>query len=246
MHIFYADESYDQTTFVLTALCVEDASWRAAFNATKEFRSTLKTRYGIKIRAELHAHSFVRKVDDGISTQVLSQARRRQIYAEVLAHVAGLPLMIFNIVMNVRRWGSHQRAHEIAVERLANRVQRTMRALGSHAVVIFDKGKETEITKIIRRQNVFNQIPSAFGTWPEGATRRNIVLDRFIDDPFFKDSRRSYFLQLADFVAFALLKSEVQPTGFVASLRYNEVFDIVDRVCFRPASARDPRGIVRG
>ena len=69
----------DQSKFVLTALCIEDASWRAAFNAAKEFRRRIKADHGIRISAELHAHSFVRKVDDGISDRVLSQARRRDL-----------------------------------------------------------------------------------------------------------------------------------------------------------------------
>lgn len=245
MHTFYADESWDQAKFVLTALCIEDASWRAAFDATKTFRQTLKTNYGIKMSAELHAHSFVRKVDDGVSSRVISLDTRRQIYEQVLRHITTLPLVLFNVVMGVPRWGSASQAHAIAIERLSNRAQRMMRGVGSHAVVIFDKGKEAEITRIVRRLNVFNPIPSAFGGWPEGA-HRNIVLDRFIDDAVFKDSRRSYFLQLADFVAWALLKSEVTPTGFVEQRGYHQLFEILDPVCFRRPSRRDPRGIVRG
>jgi len=72
MHVFHADESWDQSKFVLTALSIEDASWRAAFNATKTFRQMLKTNRGIKVSAELHAYSFVRNVSDGISSQALS------------------------------------------------------------------------------------------------------------------------------------------------------------------------------
>ena len=246
MHTFYADESWDQSRFVLTAICIEDASWRAAFEATKGFRRTLKADFGIKMTSELHAHSFVRKVSDNVSTRVVSLAERRQVYELVLRHVAELPIVLFNVVMNVPRWGSKQRAHSIAIERLANRVQTMMRKHGSYAVVIFDKGMEAETTKIVRRLSVFNPIPSAMGAWGDGDAYRNIVLDRFLDDPFFKDSRSSYFLQLADFCAWALLKREVPPTGFVAERSYDKLFDVVAPVCFRPASPRDPLGIIRG
>ena len=155
-------------------------------------------------------------------------------------------MVIFNVVLDVRRWGTHQKAHEISIERLANRVQRMMRGLGSYAVAIFDQGKEDEVTKILRRLAVFNPIPSAYGAWDGGSASQNIVLDRFIDDAVFKDSRRSYFLQLADFAAWSLLKREVPPTGFVQTYRYNEAFQAIEVKCFRPASRNDPLGIVRG
>lgn len=43
--------------------------------------------------------------------------------------------------------------------------------------------------------------------------KKNIPNDRLIEDPFFKASHQSYFLQAADFIAFALLKAEVPPTA---------------------------------
>jgi hypothetical protein len=63
----------------------------------------------------------------------------------------------------------------------------------------------------------------------------------------FKRSDRSYFLQLADFVAFALLKREVAPTPLVEKYKIHQMFDeVLAGKCFRAASPRDPLGIVRG
>jgi hypothetical protein len=42
MHVFYVDESYDERTFVTSALSIEDVSWRTAFDQSKAFRQTLK------------------------------------------------------------------------------------------------------------------------------------------------------------------------------------------------------------
>ena len=68
----------------------------------------------------------------------------------------------------------------------------------------------------MRRLRVFNPIPSKFGAWPGGAPTKNITTDRILRDPIFVDSHADYLIQLADFVAFALLKREVQPTPLVS------------------------------
>ena len=75
---------------------------------------------------------------------------------------------------------------------------------------------------------------------------QNITTERIIEDPVFKPSDRSYLIQMADCVAFALLKSEVPPTPNVARYGIHEMFDKTLRgICFKPASPRDPLGIVR-
>jgi hypothetical protein len=245
MHLLYVDESYDENKFVMTALCMEDAAWRANFDSTKKFRQDLKATFGIRVSRELHATRFIRDRWDGISTKKLEHADRRVAFEATLAHLATLNLVAFNVCLDVKQWGGTPKAHQIAIERLANRVQATMRALGSHAIVLFDEGKETEIRKLVRKMAVFNPIPSAYGVWQDGAPSKNIVLDRVLEDPVFKDSRASYFLQLADFAAFTLLKAEVPPTNFIQKFGYDKLFPVLHPICFKKASGKDPYGIVR-
>jgi hypothetical protein len=115
------------------------------------------------------------------------------------------------------------------------------------AFILADEGREREITTAIRKMRVFNPIPSRYGEWASGARTQNIPTVRIIEDPVFKQSHRSYFLQLADFVAFALLKREVSPTPAVKKYGIHEMFDeALAGICFRKASPRDPLGIVRG
>ena len=62
----------------------------------------------------------------------------------------------------------------------------------------------------------------------------------------FKPSDCSYFIQLADCVAFALLKREVPPTPVISKYGIDQMFDsTLTGICFRPAAPRDPFGIVR-
>ena len=137
--------------------------------------------------------------------------------------------------------------HFAALDRLFNRIQTNVSRLQpqSHALVIFDKGKEHQITKLSRRLAVFNYIPSQFGYWPGGVRARNIVTDRIIEDPVFRDSRDSYFLQLIDFAAFALLKREIPPSPFILRWGYHTLFARLEPVLCLAASGTDPQGIVR-
>lgn len=246
MHLFYADESYDSQRFVLTAMRVEVTQWRDVFTRVKDFRKELRSQFGIKLRKELHAQTFIRHCSDGASDRKLSIAERSQVFVCVLRFIASLPTEIINICLNVTG-GDSNAAHRIALDRLFNRIQMnaTRCIPQSHAIVIFDTGKERQVTKLARQLSVFNYIPSQFERWQDGSRTRNIVTDRIIEDPVFRDSRGSYFLQLVDFAAFALLKREVPPTEFIARWGYEKTFSILEPVLCKAAHGRDPYGIVR-
>ena len=125
-------------------------------------------------------------------------------------------------------------------------IERRLNIYRSRAVIIADEGREIEITRALRKMHVFNPVPSMLGGWSSGKYTKNITTDRIIEDPVFKDSQRSYLIQIADCVAFALLKREVPPTPIVKRYRIHEMFDeTLAGICFRKTSHTDPLGIVR-
>ncbi len=125
-------------------------------------------------------------------------------------------------------------------------LERCMKTYRARAFIISDEGKEQEITKALRKMRVFNPIPSQFEAWPGGEKTKNITATRIVEDPTFKSSSRSYFIQLVDCIAFSLLKREVDPTPNVKKYKIHEMFETALKdVCFLPASAKDPLGIVR-
>lgn len=131
-------------------------------------------------------------------------------------------------------------------ELLASIEQRLL-AYRPRAVIIADEGREKEITKALRRMHVHNPIPSKFGEWEDGATTKNILANRIMEDPVFKHSDRSYFLQFVDCIAFALLKRESpNRTPLVEKYRIHAAFDeTVTGICYVRACGDDPLGIVR-
>lgn len=131
-------------------------------------------------------------------------------------------------------------------ERRLHLLEERLLAYAPRFIIIADEGKELAITRSIRRMHVFNYIPSRLGAWPDGERSRNIPIQRAIEDPVFKESGRSYFIQLVDCVAFALLKRESTPTPHVKRYGIDGMFEkCLAGVCFKDASRTDPLGIVR-
>mgnify|MGYP000417189624 CR=1 FL=1 len=238
MHLIYIDDSRDEVLCVFAALAISVDQWHDVFAHVRSFRRDLKKSDGIYVYKELHAWEFV-SGRGRISSQVVPKARRCEIFKETLNMVAALPTArLFTAVFPAKQ-------DEVAFERLLNRINRTMESWGSHAILICDSGKETNYTRLARKMQVFNPIPSKFGTWLDtGTGTKNIPIKRIIEDPFFKRSEQSYFIQLADFCAYALLRQE-RPIPSKTKYGLDKAFDLLDPILVREATVYDPRGIIR-
>ncbi len=244
MFVFYVDASFDQEKFVVSALRLPLAEWRECFDRAKQFRQDLKKQYGIYVRKELHARDFVSGRGD-YSSKMLSKGLRCRIFGEILTSITALPeVEIINVCVAVP--GCPVDPYLRAVERLLNRIQANLEDNQTCGLVIFDEGKEGMIRKVARQRVVFNWIPSKYGGWQTGQPRKNIAISRVLEDPIFKRSESSYFLQLVDAVAFAILKKEVAPTPRVTKYRLDTAFTALQGVFCLKASPDDPQGIERG
>jgi hypothetical protein len=239
MHFVYVDDSKDQSAnvCVFSALLVPAANWREAFATLKVFRQELKRTHGIYVRKEFHATEFVRGKGH-IAEKPVFKNERCKIFRRLLEVLADMPhLKIINVALPLCR-------ESWAFERLLNRVNRSMAQQQSHAILICDEGKEQAYTKMARRMSVYNPIPSAYGQWGEGQPRQNITIDRVIEDPIFKSSATSWFIQAADFCAYALLRREV-PTEHASKYNLHTAFQVLTPVLELNAHRADPDGIVR-
>ena len=137
------------------------------------------------------------------------------------------------------------RYEKVSLDRLLNRINSSVKAAGRHAFLIFDEGKEAMITRAYRRLRIFNPVPSQYERWEEGERTRNIPVENVIGGPAFRRSDGDYLLQMADFIAHALLKQEEEPVPRVEDLGIREIFSLLDHALNRKASRRDSQGIVR-
>jgi len=198
----------------------------------------VSTEDGIYVHAEFHAWKFV-SGRGRLAPNVVTKFRRSEIFKETLRIITQLPgAQLFNACFSAGQ-------EALAFERLLNRINRTMDAWDSHAIIICDEGEESTYTRLTRRMGVYNPIPSAFGVWQDtGELTRNIPTDRILEDPFFKRSERSYFIQLVDFVAYALLRREA-PIPSKTKYGLDQAFNLLRPILFLAATRRDPEGILR-
>ena len=239
MHLIYIDDSGDNNVYGFSALAIPVERFRESLLAIKDFRRQLRDSDGIFINREFHAVDFVAG-RGRIGSRVVTKWRRCRIFRDTICLVTRLPeARIFNA------FGSRDQKLQ-TLERLVNRMNRTMREWHSRAVLFFDEGEERAYLKLIRRMGVYNPIRSQFGRWPEGNEYRNIPIEYVIEDPAFRRSKQSYFIQLADFCGYALLQRE-RPTTNPRRARYalHEVFETLAPVCVTEAFRGDPFGVVR-
>ncbi|WP_017182100.1 DUF3800 domain-containing protein [Sphingobium xenophagum] len=235
MWFAYIDESKDDNgLFIYTALVMDGEKWSPAFQRVKAFRRHLHEKYGIHMALELHAWKFAAGKGKVAGRPIL-KPERAEIFREVMRFIA--ECKCFVVV------SSCHKVEQYAFERLMNRINRTAQAKEKNVLLFFDQGEEAEITKRIRRMRVHNPIPSRFGTWLDSdATTKSIPLERCVEDPIFKDSKASYFIQLADFCAYALLRME-RPIESRTKLGYDTMYEELRPVSRRLTNPSDPKGM---
>lgn len=237
MHLIYIDDSFDHNAklYTFSGLAIPDDGWAASFAAVRKWRREIRDSDGILISKELHAVDFCTG-RGRVGPRTVTKHRRSQIFHAGLVRVAGQNVQLFNCALYRQDW---------AFERLLNRINRTMQAWDSNALLICDEGKEAEYTRLVRRMSVHNPIPSRFGVWLDtGQDYKNIPIERIIEDPFFKQSDKSYFVQMADWCAYALLQRE-RPIPSRKRYNLHKAFDALTPICVKATNPKDPLGIIR-
>ena len=251
MRIYYIDESEGPTCYVRSALGVDAARWNDLFADVQEWRRELQKRYGIPPDRELHACDLLAGRGmlsrNGKANERLSPSQGAEVFREGLRRIEDAALCIGGIeVINVCLRKSEVNAYErISIDRLLNRINASVKGAGRHAFLIFDEGKERMITAAYGRLRTFNPVPSRYERWEGGERTRNIPVENVIGGPSFRSSQDDDLLQMADFIAHALLKQEEQPSTRVTETGVHLTFGILDRALNRMASSRDPQGVVR-
>jgi hypothetical protein len=238
MHLIYIDDSKDEQLCIFSGIAVPAVEWHNVFRAIKAYRQSLFEQYGISIYYELHAYKFVKGRWNLGSKRIVHKVLRCQIFKDTLAFVGNLPeVRTFNVSFPVGREGW-------AFERLLNRINRTVKAWGSYALLMCDEGKEIEYTRLVRRMGAYNPIHSKFGTWQDGKPTKNLIIDRIIEDPVFKKSDWSYFIQMADFCAYSLLRQD-NPTMYSLKYRLEEAFPALEPTWIKDTAPADPQHVIR-
>lgn len=238
MRFIYVDESHDDQLYVLAAMALPADKWSQALEQVIQYRRDLKRTDGIYVSTEFHAWKFVSGRGD-IADGIVTKARRCELFAETLKFITTLPdVRLFNAVLPVKQ-------ADWAFERSVNRINRALQDWQTYGILICDEGNEAKFTKLLRKMRRFNPIPSRKGVWREtGKPTKNIPIDRILEDPFFKRSDQSYFLQLVDFAAYALLRRE-RPLASKSKYGLDKAFANLKPILVLEANPDDLDGVIR-
>ncbi len=256
MYLVYADESGDAGLgqggtpfFVISGLIVHESHWNEVFQWFMDLRRNLSRRYHIRQRTAFHAVDIVNGHGDYHHTRSgLTPPQRFQFYREILEFLAQLTIEIrvLNVFirkdavtdsnLNVFEWG-----WQLFIQRFHNYL-----AHGGHlsrdnefGLLFTDRTRDDHLRRLMRRMRAFNQVPSQFAGMPA----RRVLVTRVLDDPIPRASPHSYYVQMADLIAFALARRDY-PRAALQRFGFETYFDILTPVLLTEATQYDPQGIV--
>lgn len=204
MYLVYYDESGDdghpQTStpiFVLTALYLHHLEWKATYKTLHDFRRDLSRTHGFPFSMELHTREFLLNKNPYRALQ-MSPERRVEIVKRFCGLVAALNVRIVNVAIDKKAIRNQEyavldKAFTYSIQRVENDLQKD----GSRFLIITDEGRIGKMRSIARRIQAFNPIASKYSDRPYQKE-----IEHLIEDPLPKNSRESYFIQLADMVSY--------------------------------------------
>jgi hypothetical protein len=237
-YVYYIDESfsYKEKKWIFSAIGIPAPTWKTVFSQIKNMRRLMKHDLEIPLFKELHATKFVNGRGDYGPKAIKSI--RAEIFIRILKYLARLSSFGVHIISS-RNTDKYR-----CLERLLNRIERTMKANNSTAILFFDEGNEINTKKLVRRMCVINNIPSRFGGWGgDGESLKNIPLERIICDAQFVDSKKDLIIQMADIVAYALLCKD-EPSKCVQRYNLVDAYDNLEPILLKQACAKNKLGIV--
>ncbi len=207
MHIVYYDESgddgfpqYSSNFFILSAVYLHYLNWQATFEEIRNFRRELNASFGIPVKTEMHIKHFLLNKKP-YRAMKLSVQQRLDIVGLFCDLIANLEIKIINVAIvkpRIRRqdYKVLDTALTYSIQRIENDLNPTNNPQ-QRFMIISDFGRVGVMRQTTRRIQRINFIPSKYGT---GTYRREIK--SLIEDPLPKDSKESYFIQLADLVSY--------------------------------------------
>ncbi len=246
----YVDESGDTgltrsptTYFALSGLVIHESRWRGFINQLIAFKRTMRSVYGLPVRAEIHASEYISSGVHG-----LARHQRLSILRNFLDEIAKCnDISITNVIVDKRGKQHNYDVFENAWQILFQRFENTLRwgnfpggHRKDHGMVITDATNGKKLTKLMRKMAVHNYIPN---NQNYGQGSRNIPISRIIEDPHGKDSSNTLPIQVCDSVAYFLMQ-KYNPNKFIKRKRAQNYFDRLRPVLNTHASRTNGFGIV--
>ena len=249
MYFFYIDESGSPgKTKLYSAIGIPSSMWQSALNVMISARRLLKSTYAISTRKEFHATKLLNGRGNYSDSHKLTENEQltivRYFFRLLVDDIDGVKIL--------NAYGPDYKSM-LTLEYLLNRINKLMEIENDEAKLFFDEGNEKKIKTLTRKMRRYNPIPSlspmGWGkeemyTSQSGYSYKNIPVVHILEDPDFRESSDSYFIQLADLVAYSIYRKEEPTEKFIKNDFVND-YKILEPVLVKQASRNDPYGIVR-
>jgi len=217
MYIAYYDESgddgypkYSSPLFVLSAIYLHYLNWKDIFKILSEFRRQLKKDFNLPMKMEFHTKHFILNKNPYRKLQI-SDDDRLLIIKLFCGLISNLEISIINVVINKKNILSQDynvldNALKYSIQRIENDLNKIDPS--KKFMIITDQGRIGKMRMTARKIQKINFIPSKFNSMPYRQEIKSLI-----EDPLEKNSKESYFIQLADLVALIVYLYSVHKLG---------------------------------
>ena len=249
MYFCYVDESgdagkYDPENagksgspyFILTGMIVEADKWKASLDVIKSFRKHLAAKAYLPYEVEFHCSEIIDPHKIAVLRQISIPDRWGLIsgFAETIGR--RIPCAIIAVVVKKATCRLITGDYNLdAIVTLYQAFDEFLKMHMAYGSVLFDRTSEKSVTTYIR---------GLMGTGPGNRSFPDIHIGRIIEDPIFRESSHSFFIQAADVIAYTLKEKEF-PIASRKKFSADRIFQnmLIDR-CIR-CSLTGEDGIIR-
>ena len=254
MYLFYVDGSGDPGLrgsptryYVLTGVVVHELRWQPYLDQIIDFRRRMRGAFGLRLAEEIHAGAMINNPGPLIRIRRNDRLAIIRAFADEMATMPDLN--VINVLVDKCGKAPPYDVFAMARKALLQRFEHTMLNRNfpgpvnpdERGMIFPDNTDNPKVTQLLRQLRRYNPVPNQ----PRfGLGYRNLLVRHLIEDPNFRDSRHSYFIQAADLAAF-LLYQFTSPSGYMRVQGGRGYFHRLGPILCKVASTSDPYGVVR-
>lgn len=249
MYFCYVDESGDcgkydaenpQKTgtpyFILAGIVVAANKWKISLETLKAFRKKIAREAYLPYHVEFHCSEMIdpHKIKEFTSISVPDRWKLLEQYAETIGQNTAFALI--TVVINKANSALEPEEYlTTSVTKLYQAFDEFLKGNSSNGILFFDRANERQVNTHVRK---------LLGTGASGETIPGVRIGWVIEDPIFRISSDSMFIQSADVITYALKEKEF-PQASRKKFFADRIFQKkLSPVCFKSKIA-DEDGIIR-
>ncbi len=253
MYLMYVDESGDcglenspTRFYVLTGLIIHELRWQKYLEELIRFRRRMKEKFGLRLRDEFHAAAFITHPRELVRIKRNDRLTMIRAFTDLLATMTDCNLI--NVLVDKQGKPGDYDVFGIAWKAILQRFENTISKHNfpgpanpdERGMIICDHTDDKKLMNLLRQLRRYNPIPNQTQF---GIGYRNLPLQYLIEDPSFRDSAHSYFIQAVDLAAFLLYQRQA-PSAYMRKKSGQNYFGRLKPILCPYASSKDPDGIV--